>query len=71
MKVYVLVAENEKGELTFDMPVTFGRGLRAYDSKARAKVYARKFNCNVVELDLDKGIVVAKNEKNTTNKSAL
>lgn len=58
MKVYVIVAQNDDGEPTFDMPVSFGRNVRAYSSKARAKVYARKFNAVVVELDLEQGEVV-------------
>lgn len=55
MKVYILVAQDEKGNATFDMPVTFGRGLRAYNSKLRAKVYARRFGCKVFELDTEEG----------------
>jgi hypothetical protein len=58
MKVYVLVAKDEKGGTTFNMPVTFGRGLRAYNSEARAKVYARKFKCSVVELKTEEGKIV-------------
>lgn len=59
MKVYVLVAKDEEGKPTFNMPVLFGRSLRAYDSKARARVYAKKFNCDVVELELESGKVVS------------
>lgn len=66
MKVYVLVADDNDHNLTFNMPVTFGRGLRAYDSEARAKVYARKFKCKVVELDIDKGKIVY-NAKDPSN----
>lgn len=66
MKVYILV---NKTTNSLQMPVTFGRGIRVYDSKARAKVYGRKFNCSVVELDVDEGKVVWKesSEKNTPN----
>lgn len=59
MKVYILVANDKDGEPTFDMSVTFGRSIRAYNSKARAKVYARRFKCSVVELDVERGEVVA------------
>ncbi len=59
MKIYVLVADDNEHNLTFNMPVVFGRGLRAYDSKARAKVYARKFKCKVVELDIKSGKIIA------------
>lgn len=65
MKVYVLVSKDKNNELTFNMPVHFGRGLRAYDSKARAKVYARKFNCKVVELDVMTGKTVFDAENST------
>lgn len=65
MKVYVLVANDKDGKPTFDMSITFGRHIRAYNSKARARVYARKFNCSVVELDTQEGKVVA-NEKSPT-----
>lgn len=58
MKVYVLVAKDKEGNPTFNMPINFGRGLRAYDSKARAKVYARRFNCKVVELNIEEGTEV-------------
>lgn len=58
MKVYILVAINE-GSATTNMPVLFGRGIRAYNSKARAKVYARRFKCAVVEVDLGTGKIVA------------
>lgn len=63
MKVYVLVDNDKDGNPTFDMSITFGRHIRAYNSKARAIVYARKFSCSVVELDIENGKVVA-NEKN-------
>lgn len=58
MKVYILVAKNKDGDSTFDMPIYFHRAIRAYNSEARAKVYARKFNADVVELDVKKGKVV-------------
>lgn len=54
MKVYVLVT-TKNGEPTFDMPTTFGRGVRAYDSKARAQAYAKRFKAVVIELDLENG----------------
>ena len=57
MKIYVLVAQ-EDGEPTFNLPVQFGRAIRAYTSKARAKVYARKFECYVIEVDLTDGKIV-------------
>lgn len=60
MKIYVLVA-NEDGTPTTNMPVQFGRGIRAYNSKARAKVYARRFNCHVIELNLEDGNIVYEN----------
>lgn len=59
MKIYVLVATDEDGEPTLNMPVDFGRTIRAYNSKARAKVYARKFKCAVIEVDLQDGQLVA------------
>lgn len=58
MKVYILVAKDDEGELTFNMPYNFGRNIRAYTSKARAKVYARRFNCEVVELDIETGKIL-------------
>jgi hypothetical protein len=58
MKVYVLVTQDTEGNPTFEMPTHFGRTTRAYASKARAKVYAKKFNCKVVELNLEDGKVV-------------
>lgn len=58
MKVYVLVTKDTEGKPTFNMPTHFGRTTRAYSSRARAKVYANKFNCNVVELDLSEGKIV-------------
>lgn len=70
MKVYVLVDNDKDGNPTFDMSVTFGRHIRAYNSKARARTYARKFQCSVVELDIADGKVVA-NEKDPTYKPAL
>jgi hypothetical protein len=57
MKIYVLVTTKD-GEPTLDMPVHFGRSIRAYTSKARAKVYAKKFDCYVIEVDLTKGEMV-------------
>lgn len=57
MKIYILVKKNEEGEVTTNMPVTFGRRIRAYDNKSRAKVYARNFDSRVVEVDLEKGTV--------------
>ena len=59
MKLYVLVAVDEDGEPTYNMPVGFGRAVRAYSSKARAKVYARKFKCAVIEVDLENGEMIA------------
>ena len=59
MKIYVLVTMNKDDELTTNMPVSFGRGIRAYTSKARAKVYARKFECAVVEVKVEDGKIVA------------
>lgn len=58
MKIYLLVANDLEGKPTLNMPTTFGRQTRAYASKARAKVYAKKFNCSVVEFDLAKGKIV-------------
>lgn len=58
MKVYVLVAQDEEGEPTLDMPTHFGRKVRAYTSKAVAKVNAKRFNCAVVELSIGRGEVV-------------
>lgn len=58
MKVYVLVTKDKEGKPTFNMPTHFGRTTRAYASRARAKVYARKFDCDVVELELEEGKVV-------------
>lgn len=58
MKIYILVA-NDEGNPTTNMPIYFGRGIRAYSSKARARVYARKFKCVVVEIDLASGRIVA------------
>lgn len=58
MKIYILVA-NDEGQPTVSMPVSFGRNIRAYNSKARAKVYARKFKCAVVEVDIESGKIVA------------
>ena len=58
MKVYVLVANDKEGKPTFNMPTHFGRTTRAYSSKARARVYAKKFSCTVVELDLEQGKIV-------------
>ncbi len=58
MKVYVLVTKDKDGKPTFNMPTHFGRTTRAYASKARARVYAKKFGCAVVALDLEKGKVV-------------
>lgn len=58
MKVYILVA-NDEGKPTLNMPIYFGRSIRAYNSKARAKVYARRFSCAVVEVDLETGKIVA------------
>lgn len=55
MKVYILVAQDKEGKSTFDMPVTFGRNLRVYDSKSRAKVYGRRFGCKVIELNIEEG----------------
>ena len=66
MKVYILVNKNQN---TLSMPVTFGRSVRVYDSKARAKVYGRKFNCTVVELDVEKGKVV--HEESSASQSTL
>lgn len=57
MKIYVLVT-TEKGEPTVNMPVYFGRSIRAYISKSRARVYARKFQCYVIEVDLTDGKIV-------------
>ena len=61
MKIYVLVSNDEDGEATTNMPVNFGRGIRAYNSKARAKVYARRFKSSVIEVDLAEGKVVYEN----------
>lgn len=58
MKIYVLVSQDKDGEPTLDMPVTFGRSIRAYTSKARAKVYARKFKSYVIEVKLTDGKIV-------------
>lgn len=58
MKIYILVKKNEEGEVTTNMPVTFGRRVRAYNNKARAKVYARNFDSRVIEVDLEKGTAV-------------
>ena len=66
MKIYVLVANDKEGKPTFDMSITFGRNIRAYNSRARARVYARKFQCSVVEFDIEKGKVVF-NEKSPNN----
>jgi len=54
MKIYILVT-NDEGSPSLNMPVKFGRSIRAYDSKARAKVYARRFNCSAVEVDITEG----------------
>ncbi len=70
MKVYVLVSKDKDDEPTFNMPVTFGRGLRAYDSKPRAKVYARRFKCMVVELEVERGEVIY-DAKDPTSQPAL
>lgn len=56
MKIYVLVA-NENGEPTFNLP-TFGRTIRAYPNKKVAQNMAKKFNCNVIELDLSDGTII-------------
>lgn len=66
MKVYLLVNKNQN---TLNMPVTFGRKIRVYESKARAKVYGRKFNCSVVELDLEGGKIV--HEESSVSQSTL
>lgn len=58
MKVYVLVKKDKDGKPTFNMPTHFGRLTRAYSSKARAKIYAKKFECNVIELELEQGKIV-------------
>lgn len=60
MKIYILVA-NDKGLPTTNMPVKFGRGIRAYGSKARARVYARRFDCAVIEVNLEDGKIVYEN----------
>lgn len=57
MKIYVLVA-NKDGETTVNMPTHYGRVTRVYKSKAQAKVYARRFDCSVMEFDLDDGTLV-------------
>jgi len=57
-KIYVLIDTDEDGETITDMPVTFGRSVRAYTSKARARMYAKRFKCEVVELDLNDGEIV-------------
>lgn len=61
MNIYVLVS-NDEGEPTTNMPVHFGRGIRAYNSKARARVYARRFGCAVIELKLQDGKIVYNND---------
>lgn len=61
MKVYVLVGVDENGEPTLDMPVHFGRRVRAYASKGVAKTNAKRFNCAVIELSVGRGEVVWKN----------
>lgn len=58
MKIYVLVA-SEEGQPSVNMPVYLQRQIRAYTSKARARVYARKFNCAVVEVDISSGKIIA------------
>jgi hypothetical protein len=57
MKLYVLI-DQEDDKPTFNLPVHFGRGVRAYSSQARARVYARRFNCYIVEVDMTKGNIV-------------
>lgn len=69
MTIYILVANND-GEPTLNMPYSFGRNIRAYESKARAKVYARRFKCAVVEIDLEDGQIIFDEtdyEKSSTN----
>lgn len=58
MKIYILVTNDKDGNPIVNMPTLFGRTTRAYASKARARVYARKFSCSVVEIDLEKGKIV-------------
>lgn len=55
MKVYVLVKNNEDGELSFDMDISYARRVRAYDTLGRAKAYAKRFNASIVEFDIEKG----------------
>ncbi len=57
MKIYVLVTTKD-GEPTLDMPTHFGRSIRAYTSEKRAKAYAKRFDCYVIEIDLTKGKMV-------------
>lgn len=58
MKIYILVANDKDGKPTINMPTQYGRATRAYTSIGRAKAYARRFDCSVVEFDTEKGKLV-------------
>lgn len=58
MKVYILVANDKDGNPTVNMPKQFGRATRAYTSKGRARVYAKKFMCTALEFDTEQGKAV-------------
>jgi hypothetical protein len=58
MKIYVLIIRNDDDTDTLKMPTTFGRRIRAYPSKARAKAYAKRFNATVVECEVNEENIV-------------
>lgn len=58
MKIYVLVMESGDDTHSLKMPTTFGRRIRAYPSKARAKAYAKRFNALVFECELTEENIV-------------
>lgn len=58
MKLYVLVAKTEDGDVTFNMPTNLGRAVRAYKSEGIALTMAKKFKCHVVELHVGDGTLI-------------
>lgn len=56
MKLYLL-ASKDNTEISVNLPIHFGRTIRAYKSEATARNFAKRFRSSVVEVDLEKETV--------------